>query len=138
MLTVTPHVQAMILKGKLRIAGALLATAWASVIFVVVGVLPHLPLLAALLFIGQFAAAYITLTAGKYAYAGVQLGLVLPMVVVAPRSEFGEFTPAMQRLEGIFLGLATSIIVAVLWPRFPLMDRIALAPSPILPGEVNV
>src|SRR6476661_3694894 len=70
LLTVTPHLQAMILKGELRIAGALLATVWALGAFLVVSFQPHLALLAGLLFLGQFVAAYLTRTAGKYAYAG--------------------------------------------------------------------
>ena len=138
LLTVTPHVQAMILKGELRIAGALLASVWALGTFLVVGLLPHFPLLAGLLFLGQFTAAYLTRTAGEYAYAGVQMGLVLPMLVVAPPSEFGSLTPAVQRLEGILLGLAASVGVAVLWPRFPLADEAAPVPSPPnFPGEME-
>jgi hypothetical protein len=136
LLTVTPHVQALILKGELRIAGLLLATAWGLGMFLAVGLLPHLPLLAGLLFLGQFLAAYLTRTAGKYSYAGLQMGLVLPMVVVAPPAEFGSFAPAIQRLGGILPGLVASVVVAVLWPRFP------LAPAPVLPpnfpGEIDV
>jgi uncharacterized membrane protein YccC len=139
MLTVTPHVQAMVLKGELRIAGALLASVWALGTFLVVGVLPHFPLLAGLLFLGQFTAAYLTRTAGEYAYVGVQLGLVLPMLVVAPPTEFGSLTPAVQRLEGILLGLAASVVVAVLWPRFPLADEAApVPPPPNFPGKMDV
>src|SRR6516162_9076689 len=52
LLTVTPHVQALILKGELRLAGAFLAVAWAVVTFLVVGLLPHFLLFAALLFLG--------------------------------------------------------------------------------------
>jgi uncharacterized membrane protein YccC len=137
LLTVTPHMQALVLKGELRLAGAFLAVAWAVVIFLVVGLLPHFLLLAGLLFLGQFVAAYLTRTAGKYAYAGVQMGLVLPMLVVAPRSEFGSFTPAVQRVEGILLGLAASVVVAGLWPRFPLAERVAAVPAPDFPGEMD-
>src|SRR5262249_37078452 len=96
LLTVTPHLQAMVLKGELRIAGAFLAVVWALGTFVVVGLLPHLALLAGLLFLGQFVAAYLTRTAGTYAYAGVQMGLVLPMLMVAPPAEFGSLTPFVQ------------------------------------------
>jgi uncharacterized membrane protein YccC len=138
LLTVTPHVQAMILKGELRLAGALLAVAWAIATFVLVGLLPHLPLLAALLFLGQFVATYLTRTGGTYAYAGVQMGLVLPMLVVVPRAEFGSFTPARERLEGIVLGLLASVVVAVLWPRFPLADKASAPPAPEFPGELEV
>ena len=139
LLTVTPHVQALVLKGELRLAGAFLATVWAVVTFVLVVLLPHFALLAALLFLGQFVAAYLTQTTGKYAYAGLQMGLVLPMLVVAPPAEFGSFTPVVQRLEGVLLGLAASVVVAVLWPRFPLADEPAPAPPPpTLPGEMDV
>ena len=136
LLTVTPHLQALILKGELRIAGALLASIWALGTFIVVGLVPSLLLLATLLFLGQFVAAYLTRTTGQYAYAGLQMGLVLPMVVVAPADAFGSFTPAAQRLEGVLLGLVASIVVAGLWPRFPLSDRPA-PPVPI-PGEMDM
>jgi hypothetical protein len=140
LLTVSPHVQALVLKGQLRIAGLLLATAWGLGTFLVVGLLPHFPLLAALLFLGQFVATYLTRTTGKNSYAGLQMGLVLPMVVVAPRAEFGSVTPAVQRLEGVLIGLLASVLVAGLWPRFPLADRAAPVPPPPpdIPGEMDV
>jgi uncharacterized membrane protein YccC len=138
LLTVTPHVQAMVLKGELRLAGAFLATVWALVTFVVVGLLPHLVLLAGLLFLGQFLAAYLTKTGDKYSYAGLQMGLVLPMLIVAPPSEFGSFTPAVQRLEGILLGLVAAVVVASVWPRFPLGAPAPAPPPPAAPGEMDV
>jgi hypothetical protein len=141
LLTVSPHVQAMILKGELRVVGLLLATAWALLTFLAVGLLPHLLLFAALLFLGQFVATHLARTAGRYSYAGLQMGLVLPLIVVAPRAEFGSVTPAVQRLEGVLLGLLASVLVAGLWPRFPLADQPAPAPPPpppALPGEMDV
>jgi len=87
-------------------------------------------LLAGLLFFGQFVAVYLSRTGGKYAYAGVQMGLVLPMLVVAPPAEYGSLTPAVQRLEGILLGLVASVVVAGLWPRFPLHDKITPSSHP--------
>ncbi|MFN4259045.1 MAG: FUSC family protein [Gemmataceae bacterium] len=129
LLTISPHLQAMILKGELRIAGALMALVWSMGTFLVVGLLPYILVLAGLLFLGQFVAAYLARMAGKYAYAGLQMGLVLPMLVVAPRSEYGSITPAVQRLTGILLGLTASVLVAGLWPRFPVTEEIATAPS---------
>ena len=138
LLTVTPHVQALVLKGELRLGGAFLAVGWAAGTFLVVALVPRLPVLAGLLFLGQFVAAYLTRTAGKHAYAGRQMGLVLPMLVVAPPAEFGSFAPAVQRLGGILLGLVASVVVAVLWPRFPLADTVAPVPPPVIPGEIDV
>jgi hypothetical protein len=140
LLTVSPHLQAMILKGELRIAGLLLATVWALVIFLFVGLVPHFPLLAGMLFLGQFVADYLTRTAGKYSYVGLQMGLVLPLIVVGPRSEFGSLIPAIQRLEGVLLGLVASVVVAGLWPRFPQVEVPVPAPAPAadIPGEMDV
>src|SRR5262249_1986923 len=45
-------------------------------------------------------------------------------------AEFGSVTPAVQRLEGVLLGLLASVLVAGLWPRFPLADHPAPAPPP--------
>jgi uncharacterized membrane protein YccC len=135
-LTVAPHIQALILKGELRIAGLFVAGAWSLGIFLIVGLLPYFALFAALLFLGQFVAAYVTRTAGQYSYAGLQMGLVLPLVTVAPPTEFGSITPAIQRLEGVILGLIVSIVVAGLWPLFPLRGATAPAPAPAPPPAI--
>jgi p-hydroxybenzoic acid efflux pump subunit AaeB len=139
-LTITPHLQALIQKGELRVAGLVLATIWSLATFLIVGLLPYFPLLAGLLFLGQFVATYLTLTTGKYAYAGLQMGLVLPMVVVAEPPEFGSITPAVERLGGIVLGLGASIVVAGLWPRFPLAESPPMPPASAvaIPGEMDV
>jgi uncharacterized membrane protein YccC len=122
-LTVTPHIHAMLLKGELRITGALLAAAWATGTFLVMALQPKFLLLAGLLFLGQFLAAYLTRTGGTYSYAGVQMGLVLPMLIVAPPQEFGSLTPAVERLAGILVALAASLMVGGLWPRFPVRSE---------------
>jgi uncharacterized membrane protein YccC len=143
-LTISPHFQALIQKGELRIAGLVLATLWSAVSFVLVSLLPRFPLLATLIFLGQFIATYLTLRGGTYSYAGLQMGLVLPMIAVADPADFGSLVPALQRLEGILLGLAASVIVAGLWPRFPLVAA-PPAPPPLsppasaaMPGELDV
>jgi uncharacterized membrane protein YccC len=138
-LTVSPHLQALIQKGELRIVGLVLATIWSLGIFLVIGLLPYFPVLVVLIFLGVFVANYLTLTAGTYAYAGLQMGLVLPMVVVAGPSVFGSIMPAVERLAGIVMGLAVSVIVASLWPRFPLAERVApVPPPPAMPGEIDI
>jgi uncharacterized membrane protein YccC len=143
LLTVTPHIQALVRKGELRVVGLFLAAVWSLITFLLVGLLPYLPLLAALLFLGQFVATYLARAAGKFSYAGLQMGLVLPMVVVAPPTDFGSFTPARQRLEGVLLGLLASVLVAGLWFGFPVADEVAPEPPPpppppVFPGEIDV
>jgi uncharacterized membrane protein YccC len=116
-LTVTPGIQALLQKGALRVAGVLLGTAWAVGSFLLLNWLPHLPLLLLLTFGGMFVASYMTRTGGPYSYAGLQMGLVLPMLLVVPAQEIGQITPAVQRLEGVATALAASVLVGGLWPR---------------------
>lgn len=122
-LTITPNIQSLIRKGELRIAGALMASIYALGMFIVLALEPYLALLATLLFLGQFFATYITRTGGAFSYAGLQMGLVLPMLVVAPPSEIGDLASALERLQGILIALATSLLVGGLWPRFPVRSR---------------
>jgi uncharacterized membrane protein YgaE (UPF0421/DUF939 family) len=139
LLTISPHLQALLQKGELRIAGLALAVIWGVVTFLLIGFLPYFPLLAVLIFFGQFVATYLTLTGGTFAYAGLQMGLVVPMIIVAEPTEFGTFVVAVQRLEGILLGLAASVVVAGLWPRFPLAEAPPAPPPPAaMPGEMDV
>jgi hypothetical protein len=139
LLTIAPHLQGLIFKGELRIVGLLLAVAWGLATFLIVGLLPHFIVLAAMLFLGELMADYLTTTSGQYAYAGLQMGLVLPMVVVASPDEFGSLTLATQRLEGILLGLLTSILVAGLWPFFPAAKPVQPTPPPsVFAGEMDV
>jgi len=114
-LTVTPDLQALLHKGELRLVGLFLGAAWGLGTFLILSRLPHFPLFVGLLFVGMFLAAYLARTGQAYSYAGVQMGLVLPLVVVVPPSEFGSVTGALQRLEGIAAALVVSILVGGLW-----------------------
>jgi uncharacterized membrane protein YccC len=117
-LTVTPDLQGLLHKGELRVLGAFLGGIWGLGMFLILSRLPHLPLLAALLFLGMFLAAYLTRTGGTYSYAGLQMGLVLPLVVVVPPSDFGSLEGVFQRLEGIAAALGVSILVGGIWVLF--------------------
>jgi uncharacterized membrane protein YccC len=118
MLTVVPDLQALLRKGQLRIAGVVLGAGWGFGAFLLLNYLPHFLLLMALLFLGMFVAAYITRVAGEHSYAGLQMGLVLPMILVVPPSQFSNLTPAVQRLEGIAAALVASVLVGGLWASF--------------------
>jgi uncharacterized membrane protein YccC len=118
MLTTTPDLQATIWKGEMRLAGAVLALAWGLGTFALLSRSPHLILFAALLFGGMFTAGYLARASGVYAYAGVQMGLVLPLIVVVPPSEFGDLGAVIQRIEGVVIALAASVGVAVVWAAF--------------------
>lgn len=118
MLTIAPDLPALIRKGELRLAGALMGAAWGFGAFALLAHVPRFPLLLALLFLGMFVAAYLTRTWAGNSYAGLQMGLVLPMVLVVPPSEFGTLASAFSRLEGILIALVVSVLVGGVWALF--------------------
>jgi uncharacterized membrane protein YccC len=120
MLTITPNIQSLLQKGELRILGAILALLYSLFQFIVMVMQPHFALLAVMLFLGLLLASYITHEGGTYSYAGLQMGLVLPMIVLAEPAQFGNLSAALQRLQGIVIAMVVSLIVGCLWPRFPL------------------
>jgi hypothetical protein len=81
--------------------------------------LPYFPLLAVLLFLGMFLGGYLARVGGDRAYAGVQMGLVLPMVLVVPPADCGNLSLATNRLIGVVIAIGCSMLVsglaAVLW-----------------------
>jgi len=118
-LSISADLPSVILKGKLRLIGGLYGAGWAYTSIAILTQVDHFLVLAGLLFFGMFVAAYLARTGGTNAYAGVQMGLVLPLVLVLPASEFGSLAGAWQRFEGVLVALAVTMIVAALWPRFP-------------------
>jgi uncharacterized membrane protein YccC len=130
LLTVTPSIQALLHKGVLRVVGALLGAIWAIGSFLLLTWLPHLPLLVLLLFGGMFVASYVARTGGANSYTGIQMGLVLPLLLVVPAEEVGRITPVVQRLEGVAAALTASILVGSLWPNIPSPQAETGAPPP--------
>lgn len=127
MLSLTPDIQSSLRKGQLRLLGALFATAWSVATYALLGHLSHFPLLVGSLFLGIFVAAYVTRVGDAYSYAGLQMGLVLPLVLVVPLPEFGSLVGVLQRLQGIMAAMASTVLVGSLWPNFPLSPA---PPSP--------
>jgi uncharacterized membrane protein YccC len=117
-LTIAPDIQAMLRKGQLRILGLVLATAWALGSFLLLAHVQRFVLLEMLLFLGMFLAAYLTRASRTYSYAGLQMGLVLPMLLVVPLRELGSIAAVLQRLEGIVVALAALLLVGGLWASF--------------------
>lgn len=118
MLTITPDYQALIRKGQLRTTGAVLAIAFATVSLIMLIRLPSLPLMMACLFLGIFLAEMLARTSKRWDYAGVQMGLVLPMILIVPNREFGSLEGAFARVGGVLLAMAVSIFVGMVWAAF--------------------
>jgi uncharacterized membrane protein YgaE (UPF0421/DUF939 family) len=115
-LMTAPDLQALVKKGELRLLGAFLGGLWALVAFVLLGLAPWLVLLAGLVFLGEFLAGYLARASTEYGYAGVQMGLVIPLVLVVNPNEFGSIGSVFQRLEGIVVAIAMALLVGGLWP----------------------
>ena len=129
-LMIAPDMQSMIRKGKLRIAGALLAIAFGSVSLVLLSRIPHFPLLLGLLFLGIYLAAYLAATGGANSYAGVQMGLVLPMILVVHPEQVTSLAAAGSRGLGVFVALAASLLVGgVSMALFPAAKTL-VSPAP--------
>jgi hypothetical protein len=120
MLTAGADVQAILVKGELRLGGAILAVAYVLVAFAVLALVPRLSVLAAFLFAGQYIAAYCSKVLTTRGYLGVQMGLVVPLLLVVPGDKVGSIAAALQRIEGVVIAIGASVAVAGLWPRFPL------------------
>lgn len=112
LLTIAPDIHALLRKGELRLTGALLAAVYAICALVLLVRIPHLSLLAALLFLGMFLGGYLARAGGERAYAGLQMGLVLPMVLVVPPSDCGNLSLATNRLIGIVIAVGCSLLVS--------------------------
>jgi uncharacterized membrane protein YccC len=125
MLTITPHFQSLFWKGTLRLEGAILAILYS---FIALGVLIRIPsfvLLAVFVFLGIFIAVSLARQSDDWGYAGLQMGLVLPMIMIMPHHQFGSIQNGLERVVGVLVALGSSIIVGFLWA--------ALSPTPPLP-----
>ena len=101
LLGITPDIHEGLRKGELRLLGAILALAWGALTFFIVGHLPYFLVFMGVLFFGMLLAAYLARASTTYSYAGLQMGLVLPMVAVAPLNEFGSVAAVVARIEGV-------------------------------------
>jgi hypothetical protein len=66
----------------------------------------------------MFLAAWVTRASRTYSYAGLQMGLVLPLVLVMPLRECASIRTGLLRLEGIVTAVVMSVLVGGLWVSF--------------------
>jgi hypothetical protein len=84
--------------------------------------LPHLPLVLALVFLGQFVANLAYQRLPRYGVAGLQAGLALPFAYLATTGpEWGSFSDVRTRFWGLVVAGFTAVVVhAYLWPVLPM------------------
>jgi uncharacterized membrane protein YccC len=117
-LTVLAERRALLRKGIQRLQGAVLGAAWGFGSSILVSRVPHMPVVLGPFFLGMFVAGYFARTSPTRGYAGVQMGFVIALVLVAPPAEAGNLAPAVMRIEGVLVGLSAAILVSSLWPGF--------------------
>jgi len=84
--------------------------------------LPQLPLMLALVFLGQFLASLAYQRLPRYGAAGLQAGLALPFAYLATTGpEWGPFADAQMRFWGLVAaGFSAVVVHAYLWPVLPM------------------
>jgi hypothetical protein len=109
--------QTMGKKARQRTLGAVLGGAYAFGAMVLLAFLPYLLLFLALVFDAMFLAAYFTKASRNHSYAFLQMGLVVPLVLVGSSGEVGSVATAWQRLLGVGVGLGIAEAVFLAWPH---------------------
>lgn len=104
-------------KAWQRALGALLAGFYAVAAMVLLAHMPRFSLLVALVFLAMFMAAYFTKTSKNNSYVFLQMGMVVPMVLIGENNEVGSIDKAIQRMIGVAVGLITATFVNLIWPH---------------------
>jgi hypothetical protein len=104
-------------KGWLRVLGAVFGGGYAFLALALLVLMPCFPLLMALVFTGMFLAAYGTKVGGSLSYSFLQMGLVMPMVLIGSAEETASISTGLLRLVGIAVGLLIAEFVLLLWPQ---------------------
>jgi len=108
-------------RTRLRIVGIVAGGLYGAVALALLTLWPSASLLIALLFIGIFAFSYIGLGRESIAYAGLQAGVILPLILLVGSGPVGSMTFGIDRFLGYFEGAAVALlIVHFIWPAHPL------------------
>ena len=141
LITALPTYGAALRKMILRIVGALIGGAVSLLAIIIVT--PNFETLPAYLlavFIVFYVSAYSSLTSGRVAYAGKQIGTTFALVFAGLSPALGVYEP-LWRIWGILLGtVVVAIVTLLLWPEYAgdsllprlrkvIRDTLALAPG---------
>lgn len=109
------------LKEKLRFLAVIVGGLYSLGVILIVSNVPHFPVFLLLLWLGLFLGAYTASGSERVAYAGFQMGIVLPLILLGTDGPPTSFTIAIQRFVGVIVGgVIALIIVHFVWPVDPL------------------
>jgi Fusaric acid resistance protein family len=141
LITALPTYGAALRKMILRIVGALIGGAVSLLAIIIVS--PNfdtLPVYLLTLFMVFYVSAYSSLTSGRVAYAGKQIGTTFALVFAGLSPSLDIYAP-LWRIWGILLGtVVVAIVFFMLWPEYAsdslmprlqrvIRDTLALAPG---------
>jgi uncharacterized membrane protein YccC len=113
---VAPGQRARLVKGSERLAGAVLGSLYAFPALWLIYCVPRFGVLLVLVCFGMFLAAYFTRTAVSHGYVFLQMGLVIPMVLIGTGDVVGSAETAIDRLIGVWTAMMVTLAVETLWP----------------------
>jgi uncharacterized membrane protein YccC len=111
------------LKWRLRLLGVVTGAVYGFGAMVIVSYFPHFPVMLCLLLVGIFIGSYVALGDDRFSYAGLQMALVVPLVLVyeaGPPAGLGEVE---SRFWGALLGgIVATVAGHLLWPDDPVKE----------------
>lgn len=113
----SPDPRTMGHKAVQRALGAVLGGGLALGAIILLVLLLSFVLLLVLVFAGMFLAAYLSKFSVTNSYTYLQMGMVLPMVLLGSTGAIGTIDTAVQRLIGVGAGLLSAEVVFLLWPH---------------------
>jgi uncharacterized membrane protein YgaE (UPF0421/DUF939 family) len=120
-------------KAWQRALGALLAGVYVLAAILLLSHMPYFSLLAVLVFQAMFLAAYWTKTSKNNSYVFLQMGMVVPLVLIGENGELGSVAKAIDRMIGVAIGLVVASFVNLTWPHEDITAT--AAPRPELASE---
>ena len=109
------------LKERLRFAAVVIAGLYGLVSLVIISLSPHFPVFLALIMLGLFIGSYITTGTQRVSYAGLQTGIVLPLVMLTSNGPPLTLSIAAERFVGVIVGGGIALLVLrLIWPVDPL------------------
>ncbi|MEQ9619534.1 MAG: FUSC family protein [Deltaproteobacteria bacterium] len=109
------------LKEKLRFLAVIVGGLYSLGVILIVSQLTHFSVFLLLLWLGLFLGAYTASGSERVSYAGFQMGIVLPLILLGTDGPPTSFTIAVQRFVGVIIGgVIALVIVHFVWPVDPL------------------
>jgi uncharacterized membrane protein YccC len=127
------------LKERLRFVAVVIGGFYGLICLIIISIFPNFLVFLLLFTLGLFVGSYIATGSERVSYAGVQTGIVLPMILLISNGpSTGSLQIAVERFVGVIVGGAIALIILrFIWPDDPLKQlKVKIARSFILCGKI--